>query len=332
MKNTLIFGLLICIFLTSLVSATEVNYNESAAHFVQIQQLKYEPYPVNPGEYFDLWIKVQYAGAALPQDTIFELKTEYPFSLDSNEDPIRSYGGLNGNSIVLNYKVRVDKNAVEGINELKLDYNSMGNTYTKVFDIQVANAQTDFDLVVQESTGTEVSIAIANTGKNTANSLIVRIPEQDNFKVSGTNGQMVGNLASGDYSIVSFSLVSVGRVTGEGILAVEMDYTDNIGERRSVIKNISFSPDSSGLNATSQGYGNFTGRFAGTQNNSNSIFKSIWFWAIIVIIGGIAYYLYRKYPKEIKHLLSQLNKNKLGSEKSSKGTPEWVSAERTKKK
>jgi len=332
MKKTLIFGLLICIFLIGLVSATEVNYNESASHFVQIQQLKYEPYPVNPGEYFDLWIKVQYAGNALPQDTIFELKPEYPFSLDSNENPVRSYGSLSGNSIVLNYRVRVDENAVEGTNELKLDYNSMGNTYTKVFDIQVTNAQTDFDLVVQESTGTEVSLAIANIGKNTANSLIVRIPQQDNFEVSGTNGQMVGNLASGDYSIVGFSLVSVGRVTGERILNVEMDYTDNIGVRRSVIKNISFSPNLSGLNATSQGYGNFTGRFAGTQTNSSSIFKSIWFWAVMVIIGGSAYYLYRKYPKEIKHFLSRLNKNKPEREKSSKGAPDWVLAERTKKK
>jgi hypothetical protein len=52
----------------------------------------------------------------------------------------------------------------------------------------------------------------------------------------------------------------------------------------------------------------------------------------MVIIGGSAYYLYRKYPKEIKHFLSRLNKNKPEREKSSKGTPDWVLAERTKKK
>ena len=89
-------------------------------------------------------------------------------------------------------------------------------------DIDVADAQTNFDLVVQDSTSSEVSLAIANVGKNTANSMIVRIPEQNGFRVTGTNGQMVGNLDSGDYTIASFSLAAIGRNSEN--LTVQIDY------------------------------------------------------------------------------------------------------------
>lgn len=337
MRKQLILGLIVGLFFISVVSAQEVlnyTYNDDSGS-IQITQLKYEPYPANPGEYFDIWIQAQLGDQDYAR---FELVQEYPFSIDANENPIRVYEDSSNSEVVMHYKVRVDDDAVEGENELKLKYTgeryANSNIVTE-FPIQISEVQTDFDLVIQESSGTDVSIAIANIGKNTANSLIVRIPNQDNYQVSGTNGQMVGNLDSGDYTIVSFSLSQIGRATDSNPLQVQLDYTDSIGERRSLIKNvesISVSPLSFNISGRTQAPtgGNFPrGNFQQTQ--STSIFKSYWFWLIIIALVLGSYLYYRKNSDKVKGIFSKFNK-KFGNEKNSKETLDWVSAERIKKR
>ena len=168
----------------------------------------------------------------------------------------------------MHFKVKIDQNATQGDNELDLYYSTSGsssvnNVWTlQPFNISVANSQTDFDLVVQDYTSSATSIAIANTGENTANSLIVRIPTQSNFKVSGATGQIVGNLNSGDYTIATFDLTAATR-NNNGTLAIELDYTDAIGVRRTIIKDISLSSflsnssyPISGLDTLGSGSGN----------------------------------------------------------------------------
>jgi hypothetical protein len=290
MKAKLIVYIIILTALVSVAYATELEINLSepntydgafSSSIIQIDQLKYEPYPVNPGEYFTLWIKAENVGKEYTKDAIFELVPKYPFSLDSNEDPVRKYGQLGDEPVVLKYKVRVDKNAVEGANELEIKYSTEGDTSTwisKKFDIMVDNVQTDFDMVIQEVSGSEVSIAIANTGKKVAYSVIVKIPEQDYFEPVGTSGQMVGNLEDGDYTLVGFEIAQKDRKTnGEKPLKVEIDYTDEIGERRAVIKELSFDTGTS-FNATSAAAR--TNGFRTAQQAS--IYQQWYFWAIIV--------------------------------------------------
>lgn len=327
-KNTFLISFFI-LNLISIVSAEVIDYNyEESFSGAQIIQLKYEPYPVNPGEYFTLWIKINLGSSS--RDAKFELVPEFPFSLDSNEKSLRSFGSGSG-EVVAEYKIRIDKDAVEGKNELKFRYASdgkSGNWIVGSFDIQVENVQTDFDLIIQESSGTDYSIAIANIGKNTANSLIVRIPEQDGYKTIGTNGQMVGNLESGDYTIVSFSLSSVGRNAES--LKVRLDYTDSIGERRSLIKEVgSLSISPLGNNETMSAYGNFP-RNSTIQQQKESILKNYWFWGIVLLIILIIIFIL-KYPNRIKLFFSKINKNKSGKDIESK-TPDWILAERTKRK
>ena len=110
----------------------------------------------------------------------------------------------------------------------------------KDFDIEVSDAQTQFDGVIQEIEGSSISLALANTGKNVANSVIVKIPKQDNFQAIGTSGQMVGNLDNGDYTIVGFDVKDIGD---ENTIMFQIDYTDSIDERRSVILELSLNLD-----------------------------------------------------------------------------------------
>ncbi len=332
MKQKYILGIGIFLFLilVNFASAEEViNYSYSHnIEGIQITSLKYDPYPVNPGEYFDIWIQAQLGDRDYAK---FELIEEYPFSLDSNEEAVREYENLEYREVVMEYKIRVDKDAVDGVNELKINHSTSksSNIYViKSFPIQVSNVQTDFDLVIQESSEADVSIAIANTGKNTANALVVRIPEQDNYKVSETNGQMVGNLDSGDYSIVSFTLVQVSGGSDSNSLQVQFDYTDAIGERRSLLKEIEFSSGRSvqtDINGQAVVPGSKKeemqeGNSSGQQNDS--IFKSFWFWLIIVLIVSGSYWFYKKSGSD----------KSSGKNSKSKIIPDWMKNAKDKEK
>lgn len=327
-------------FLVGFVSAIpsyQANYSNnsvSSSSSLVINQLNYQPYPVNPGEYFDLWVKVQWLGVGNPpSNETFQLVPNYPFSLDPNVSSVQSFGRLTTDPIVMKYRVRVDDNAVQGINQLQLNYNAGGDTNswnTQYFDIQVADAQTDFDLVVQQSSGTDTAIAVANIGENTANSLIVRIPQQDSYALSGTNGQMVGNLNSGDYSIVSFAVTPTSRNSSP--LQVQLDYTDNIGVRRSVIKEVQFISDSPVGNFTRTGNFTRSGNFTRASSSSGgNIFTNIWFWIIIIILLGVGYFVYKN-PDKVRDMLTKIEKHKSKNEKQGEDSPDWVIAERKKKK
>lgn len=302
----------------NVVSAQEVNYStDSSYEGIQVSSLKYEPYPVNPGEYVDVWIKAKIGSSV--DYAKFEVIDSFPFTVDDSEDSVREYTDFSGD-VVMHYKIRVDKDAVEDTNELKIKIysgSSSGSVYS--MDINVANAQTDFDLVIQDSTSSEISLAIANIGKNTANSMIVRIPDQEGYKVSGTNGQMVGNLESGDYTITSFSLTSVGKNPGN--LIVQIDYTDNIGERRSVLKEVKFGSSQSSGNI-SAGYPIGTRNFSGGNFPGMQTKKSKWpyFLAGGLLLLIIGFFLYQKYKNSVR--LSSKKERKITSKETE--IPDWI--------
>ena len=352
------FLLLVGLVLTNLVSAqtTTTNLNFSPDSIVQIQQLKYDPYPVSPGDYFDFWINVQSLQSYSAYNLKFVLDPTYPFSLDSNDTGERDFGPSDAASMVLHYKVRVDKDAVPGNNDLKLDYYVNGIEYTQTFSIDVENPQTTFDAVIQEISGSSVSIAIANTGTNAANSVIVKIPDQDSFTTSGTNGQMVGNLNSGDYSIVGFTLIpkrsfssasssssnsassKTSQTAGENnyqnqdtTLKFEIDYTDSIGVRRTADMELplKLSPVSTTSGTGYSAYGNFRGRQASSW--------SVWYTVLIILgVGGIVLFIVnKKNPKLVKGIFAKINPKNLFKKKKGNYTaelPDWIKNAKEKEK
>ncbi|MFC1730577.1 hypothetical protein ACFL6I_09590 [candidate division KSB1 bacterium] len=317
MKRKILLWLIVLVVMFNAASAFdfEVNYStlnkndyvtQRPFDNIAIQQLRYEPYPANPGEYITLWIKAQNTGNRDTENAIFELLPKYPFSLDTNEDPIREFGQLNSEPVVLEYKIRVDKDAVEGTNEIDMKYSYNENEdewVTKTFEIEIEDVQTDFDLVVQEISNGDVSLAIANTGKNVAYSVIVRIPKQEGYQTTGVSGQMVGNLEDGDYTLVGFGIANTARTSSP--LKVQIDYTDTIGERRSVVKEVDYNLDTEGGN----GFGSlpegmtreeFTAQRKG-MIQAPAIYQQWWFWAIMIVVlyaGWKGYKSFRKYRQE----------------------------------
>ena len=357
-------------FWISFVSAEQFNLTDSSSNVVQFKQLKYEPYPVIPGEYFEIWIAVQ--GKEKSSDWVFELVPEYPFSLNLNENPVSDYGDSDFSSIVLKYKIKVAEDSFDGTYDLKLKYDYNGIEYYKIFKVDVEDSRTAFDAVIQESTSSEVSIAIANTGKYAANSVVVRIPEQEGFKATGTDGQMVGNLDAGDYTIVSFSITSMMQRNSQtsdskrdfqtsdskedsqtsdfkgddkdvipnfqnqgSNLQFDIYYTDALGERRIVNMELPLQMTSTLLTEGGEMPEGFQGRNMGQQDSG--INWTFWIIIVVLIIGG--FILYKKYPEQTKEFYTkskQKTKRLFNKKKQANNTsnviPDWIKNDKNQEK
>lgn len=215
MKKSLIYLYLFMIFLGLSNSINFVNASITDSCNLRVSLVNQEPYPAVPGEYVRLVFQVSGVQEPSCQGARFMIEESFPFSLDRDhgwkvlESSTRHITGFNTDWLVT-YKVRVDRDALDGNHELIYRF-AQGNWddnrhVSERINIEIEDSRTSFDAVIQGISGNDVSIAITNAGKYTANSMIVRVPNQENFNALGNEGYMVGNLASGDYSLVVFNL------------------------------------------------------------------------------------------------------------------------------
>jgi len=147
-KNLLLFGIFTILFL-SMVKAQTIE-----APQINITLMNQDPDPVGPGEYVEIRFKIynNYAGTEAKNFQL-ELDPIYPFSLDPNEKALRDIGTLpalgdGGNVIVVKYKVRVDDNAVEGSNPIKLKYKHDNIDWiTREFNINVQTIDANLAII-----------------------------------------------------------------------------------------------------------------------------------------------------------------------------------------
>ena len=238
----------------------------------------YYPNPVEAGDYFTVWLKVTNREETTTSYSI-KFKPSYPFSLDPGEEStITGEVGPKG-SVTERFKIRVDKGAKEGDNDVVFEYGGCKGCVLeeKSMLITVVEFQTMFDVVVQEINTEGVFIAIANIGKNPANAITVSIPEQEYFKTDLISSSIVGNLESGDYTIAAFKILPLKKeIKEKQELNVQIDYTDPFGVRRTVIRKVLLNPSSlSSLNTDELA--------ASKTKQSSTIITNIWFWVSLVL-------------------------------------------------
>lgn len=262
-KKIYLFGVLIVFAVMALQIASAENvydknftYSDSgkiSVPYFVAQNLKYEPYPVSPGESFDLWIKVQNIGQNDAPNAKFQLVLNYPFS--SSDNLVQDYGNVPGvvnalkdkkageispqeNQIVLKYRINVDNNADAGINYVKLlayaDSSSGALTYD--LPISIDKTKTDFNLALQKVGPEGYTFLISNVGDSSADSLSLTLEQKDGVMVNGDRIFVIGKLNKGDFTKFDSPLVVSNGVKD---LTFKIDYTDSSGTRRSVEKTVS---------------------------------------------------------------------------------------------
>jgi hypothetical protein len=206
-------------------------------------------------------------------------------------------------------EVSVSPSATSGVYPLSIsiqytDKSGANQTISSTAGVEIGG-ETDFDVSVQDSTATSTTLAIANIGASTAYSVIVSIPQQENFRVTGTSTNVMGNLDAGDYTLTSFQITSIRTAANisagrERNLVVEISYTDTLGIRRIIQKKVSQNEVGLITNTTFGGTGART-----TQGNQSQIFGGNGLLyigiGIVGIVGVVAFLKFRKKKKKLNN-------------------------------
>lgn len=186
-------------------------------------------------------------------------------------------------------EVVVNPSATPGIHSVIItlqytDKAGLNQTIASTAGFEISG-ETDFDVTLQDYTTGMVTLSVINTGLAPAYSTVVRIPPQDQFKVPGSYTSVLGNLNSGDYSESSFQILPLKNATG-GKLLVEISYTDMLGVRRSLQKEVLIMPTN-------------TSAIISRGGNSHTINQGMTY-IIIGIIGIAVIIAFVKLRKKIK--------------------------------
>lgn len=262
----------------------------SNAPDIRVTLVNQDPSSAPPGDYVTLLFKVENMGVNDVKNFKMEILPSYPFSLDQGVSAVQEIGTIKGlqsesNAFQVKYKLRVDKDAINGDNPLTLSWSyDTGNDnnrqgFGQDFDVSIENPRTDFDAVAQDYSSGTATIAIANIGSKAASSVIVSIPKQDVFNTMGASASVIGNLDAGDYTIVTFQLAQLGNSTaagqrGDRSLTVDIAYTDALGIRRTVEKSVSV-----GFTGTSS----VTGRAIQGSQSQSTLSNGI----LYIVIGAV---------------------------------------------
>ena len=209
---------------------------------VDITLINQDPATAQPGEYVDLKFKISNQGLDPAEDTSVELVESFPFSLDPDVSANRELGDMRGaaigdDSYIVEYRVRVDENAVESENEISLNYTIGDDDFsvTRNFDISVDDVGTDFELSAGKVSASSIPVNLDNIGDKSAESVHVVLPDQSGIEKKGVETQVVGSMDSGENKEVDFA---VSNISVGSSYRFEIHYTDGNGVRRELVRNI----------------------------------------------------------------------------------------------
>ncbi|MBW2973736.1 COG1361 S-layer family protein [Candidatus Woesearchaeota archaeon] len=280
-----------------------------------------------PGKQTDMQFVITNLGSAPLRDLSFSWENEDSIILPVGSDNTKYIKYIDvEESAELDYQVIADSNAEPGLYKLDLalkyedpltgedeEINTIAGVYV--------GGETDFDVAFSESSAGETSFSIANIGSNPAFSVSVIVPQQENWRVSGSNSVIIGNLNKGDYTVASFSLQQGGRMmpsvdfsemsreemqemreqrasqSAETVL-IQVDYTDTMGNRKTLEKMVPLNPSAMTSSVSSDGETTTNG-FRGPMRMQQEGFFSKYKWYIIgIAVLIVGFFLYRKYKRK----------------------------------
>lgn len=209
----------------------------------------YDPAPAEPGKYMTLWLRVQNLATVKATNVSIELIDTYPFSIDPNEESTRTFGEIDiSESILVRYKVRVDADAIDGLNELEFRLSSNGLSFftksvfidveSQVVDFAIGSLQSEPESLFSDSEENKLTIGLQNIGEATAKLVRAEIDLPPGFTPSSSYSDTysVGNIESESSGDVIFYIdidkdVTEGDHTAEMAIFYKDDVTDQYKER-----------------------------------------------------------------------------------------------------
>ncbi|MBI4173194.1 MAG: hypothetical protein HY519_00570 [Candidatus Aenigmarchaeota archaeon] len=218
-------------------------------------------------------------------------------------------------SVQIPFTLVADPGVSSGAYTLSTDISYViGYNTTKSLNVNVGmfvGGAGDFEVGLQDAQAGSVSLSIANVGSNPATSVTVRIPDQDDFAVTGSSSSFIGNLNPGDFTLASFQLASRLRNNqtqgGRPLLKVEIIYTDTSGSRQTVEKQVDIRSLPAATNQNGQGAQDFQGQGRNGQfQRSGSGYNLV----AIGVVGIVLIAVLFRYRSKVKGLIARFRKQR----------------------
>jgi hypothetical protein len=252
MKKIILFGLMIVILLSSVVYGVRVLSGLTAypirSHYImKITMINQIPDPAEPGKYVDIRFKFENNGSKVAEDLVAEILPQYPFSLDPGTNAVKSLGSINprqkgDNGVIVKFRLRVDKDALEGQSEIKLRYKTSENIWITLPEFKVNIQPYDAILLLDKvksspeaiTPGEKASIDI--TFKNIAEILLKKIRVKMKLgatplaPIGSTNEKAIEKIDKKEEAKIRFDLIAEPDAkSGVYKVPVEFLYYDNLG-------------------------------------------------------------------------------------------------------
>jgi len=248
-----------------LIMTTIIASSVAAEGILNIDFVNQDSDPVEPGDYVDIRWKVNNLGTDPINDVQIELLPDYPFSLDPGETALKNIPVLDAlqktdTGYTIKYKVRVDNNAVEGKNTIKLRYKTGKNTWSiREDDINVQSIDanigissvqttpedilpgTKFDLKIKirnmaDSVLKDVSLQLDTTlstisaGAATTTTKSEMLNALPFAPLKSATEKKIRNIKPGEEVIFSYSLVAYSDAEAKVYkIPIQLNYYDGLG-------------------------------------------------------------------------------------------------------
>ncbi|MBW2986836.1 hypothetical protein KY333_05700, partial [Candidatus Woesearchaeota archaeon] len=217
MKNKTIFSIILMILM---VVSTASVFAARQGPIISANILKYEPAPVEPGGYLEVWISVNNEGTT-SEDFKIEFFPEYPFSLADGENEMKTLNALpSDENAVIKYRLIVANDAPNKDMPLKFQY-QFGESlvWTRLSsDISIRTAGAILTVADYKTTPENVrpgdfvtvDLTLKNSGQITVKDIDVRLDLDESViaPIGSGNTKRINEILPGATGKVSFTLIA----------------------------------------------------------------------------------------------------------------------------
>ncbi len=140
----------------------------SAEVGIDLTLSKYEPFPASPGQVVKVWLLVQNTGDTDAKDVVIQLAPQAPFSLYNQASDTKTIPILGAQKdYLIDFNVKVDDNAAQGYNNLKVKYSYGANPSMQDRNLQIYIQAKDATLGIESVKVDPAEISPGSDGKIT---------------------------------------------------------------------------------------------------------------------------------------------------------------------
>ncbi|VVB67083.1 Uncharacterised protein [Candidatus Norongarragalina meridionalis] len=212
---------------------------------LELASLRYSPQPAEPGKYVDFWLGVSTKARDTLTDVECAVVPDYPFSIDATESANKTIGDMPPySSAVLQFKLRVDANAVKGDNRLTLkcrtggyDWGAANTTiYVQPQDAVLTIGKVEANPPEVEPGGmTRVTITMKNDAQTSLKDIALKLDLSSVTTPiapigSGTE-RRIGGLVPGESQSVYFEVMAYASAQPQVYkIPLDLAYADELGK------------------------------------------------------------------------------------------------------